>query len=88
MSEIKAYIIDRTKKVQKNKTTEILKHLKVKGHITAREAYELYGSQKVSSIIFNLRKQGYNIVTKECVGKDRYGHTCQYARYELVEDKT
>ena len=88
MGETKAYIIDRTKKVQKNKTTEILKHLQVRGYITAREAYDLYGSQKVSSIIFNLRKQGYIINTVNCVGKDRYGHTCKFARYELIEDKT
>ena len=87
MGESKAYVIDRTKKVQKNKTTEVLKHLKVMGHITQREAYELYGSQKVSSIIFNLRKLGYVIETVDCVGKDRYGHTCKYARYELIEEK-
>ena len=82
----KAFIIDRTKKVTKNKTTEVLKHLKVKGTITQREAYELYGSQKVSSIIYNLRKKGYNIVTENCIGKDRYGHLCQFARYILLED--
>ena len=77
---------EKPKKVVKNKTTEILKHLKVRGYITAKEAYELYGSQKVSSIIFNLRRQGYNIITEDCLGKDRYGHTCKYAKYELIED--
>lgn len=84
---MKAFIIDRTQKVKKDKTSEVLKHLKVNGSITAREAYELYGSQKVSSIIFNLRRRGYNIETVNCVGKDRYGHTCQYAQYKLIEEQ-
>lgn len=84
---MKAFIVDRAQKVKKDKTTEVLKHLKVRGSITAREAYELYGSQKVSSIIFNLRKRGYNIKTTNCLGKDRYGHTCKFAKYELIEEE-
>ena len=81
---MKAYIIDRTK--PKTKTTEIMKHLRLHGHITSLEAFQLYGSQKVSSIIYNLRKKGWNIKTVDCVGKDRYGHTMKYADYRLEED--
>lgn len=71
---------------KKDKTSEVLKHLKVKGSITSMEAFELYGATRLSAIIFNLRKRGYEISTKtECI-TDRYGHPCNYARYILEED--
>lgn len=83
---MKAYVIDRTQKVKKNKATEVLKHLKVNGTITSMEAFELYGATRLSAIIFNLRKKGYNIVTEENVCVDRYGHSCHFAKYHLVEE--
>lgn len=79
-----AYIKDRTAK--KTKKSEVLSHLKVKGSITSLDAFQLYGATRLSAIIFNLRKEGYNIKTTDCICKDRYGHTCNYAKYVLVED--
>ena len=81
---MKAFIKDR--RVKPTKKSEVLKHLKVKGSITSLEAIELYGATRLSAIIFNLRKEGHNIKTTDCVCKDRYGHTCNYAKYILVED--
>lgn len=72
--------------MRKDKTSEILKHLKVKGSITSMEAIELYGATRLSSIIFNLRKKGYNIQTESNACVDRYGHSCNFAKYILVED--
>lgn len=79
-----AYIKDRTAK--KDKTSEVLKHLKVKGSITSLEAIELYGATRLSAIIFNLRKKGYEIKTTDGSCIDRYGHKCRFARYTLIED--
>lgn len=81
---MQAYIKNRT--IQKDKTSEILNHLKVKGSITSIEAFELYGATRLSAIIFNLRKRGYAIKTTDQLTKDRYGHTCKYAKYVLVEE--
>lgn len=72
--------------VRKDKTSEVLKHLKVKGSITSMEAIKLYGATRLSAIIFNLRKKGYDIVTHNCETIDRYGHTCTFAKYVLKED--
>lgn len=72
--------------VRKDKTSEILKHLKVNGSITSLDAIRLYGATRLSAIIFNLRKKGYDIQTQTEVTKDRYGHSCNYARYILNED--
>ena len=69
-----------------NKTTEVLKHLKEHGSITSLEAFNLYGATRLSAIIFNLKKKGYDITTTDGSCIDRYGHNCQFAKYTLVED--
>ena len=68
-----------------NKTREILQYMRNEGGITSMEAFKLFGATRLSSIIFSLRKQGYNIDTidMECI--DRYGHTVRYAKYVLKE---
>ena len=83
---IEEAIKEENKKVKVNKTTEILKHLKVKGSITSIEAFKLYGATRLSAIIFTLRKRGYDITTHDEVCVDRYGHECNFARYVLHED--
>lgn len=79
---------EEAKKMRKDKTSEVLKHLKVKGSITSLEAFELYGATRLSAIIFNLRKKGYNIKTADGSCIDRYGHNCNFAKYTLIEDET
>ena len=64
-----------------NKTQEVLKHLQNNNEITSRQAIELFGATRLSAIIFKLRKRGYNIITKREEIIDRYGNTCQFARY-------
>lgn len=69
--------------IRKDKTSEVLNHLKEKGSITSMEAFQLYGATRLSAIIFTLRKRGFDIQTNTEVTKDRYGHNCSYARYTL-----
>ena len=86
-TQVKETTEEKTKQiVKRDKTTEVLKHLKSRGHITSMDAFNLYGATRLSAIIFNLRKKGYNIVTVDEKCKDRYGHTCNYAKYVLEED--
>lgn len=66
-----------------NKTNEVLKHLQTHGSITSMEAINLFGATRLSAIIFNLRKKGYNITSVDKTTKDRYGHTVPYAEYRL-----
>lgn len=70
----------------KGQRQAILKHLQTKGSITSMEAFQKYGATRLSAIIFDFRKMGYDIVTHIIVGKNRYGGTSQYAEYRL-EDK-
>lgn len=69
-----------------NKTQAVKKHMKKKGHITPWAAIENYGATRLSAIIFNLRKQGYDITTVMKTGTDRFGNPCRYSDYVLNEE--
>jgi hypothetical protein len=66
-----------------NKHNLVRDHLFKHGSITSWEAIDLYGATRLSSIIFNLRKKGYEIETRDIVFQDRYGNTGTYAKYIL-----
>lgn len=66
-----------------NKTKEILRHLKTYGSITSMEAISMYGATRLSAIIYNLRKRGYNIETITMPFTDRYGNYGQHGKYIL-----
>lgn len=68
------------------KHSQVLNHLKEHGSITSWDAIRDYGATRLSAIIFDLRKIGYNIETTTEVTKDRNGNTCQFARYTLKEE--
>ncbi len=70
----------------KGQRNEVVSHLNSFGAITSKEAFEMYGITRLAAIIHDLRIMGYNIETDMIVGKTRYGSTCQYARYVLVEE--
>lgn len=63
------------------KTQAVLNHLREHGSITSMEAIELFGATRLSAIIFNLRKRGYEIDALTEGGIDRFGHAMNYARY-------
>lgn len=72
-----------------DKTTqrsEVLKYMLDGNRITSMQAIEKFGATRLSDIIFKLRKRGYNIITHDRVGKNRYGGTCKYAEYELIKE--
>lgn len=68
-----------------NKTQKVLEHLKTKGSITSWDAIQLYRATRLSAIIFNLRKRGMNIRTRERAFKDVNDETSYYAEYILEE---
>jgi hypothetical protein len=71
-----------------NQRKEVLNHLQTKGSITSVEAIQNYGATRLSSIIFDLRKLGYNVITEMTDGYTRYGEHCQYATYRLKDGDT
>ena len=64
----------------------ILEYMRNHNGITSKEAFGEFGVTRLAACVFDLRKAGYNIVTQECLGKTRFGETCRYARYVLIEE--
>ena len=64
-----------------NKTEKVLEHLKEYGSITSMEAIENYSATRLSAIIYNLRKRGYDIVTEDIQFVDRYGNENTFGKY-------
>ena len=65
---------------------DILKYLQShKKGITNLDGFEKFGTTRLGGHIYFLRQKGYNIVTEEVKGKNRYGHQTKFARYRLVE---
>ena len=48
---------------KQTKQEKVLTHLQTYGNITPLEALNEYGSFRLGAIIFNLRKEGYDIKT-------------------------
>jgi hypothetical protein len=65
----------------KGQRNAILNHLQTVGHITSKEAFELYGVTRLSGIIFVLRDMGYIIHSIMIDGKTRFGDSCKFAKY-------
>lgn len=67
---------------RKNQNNRILQHLLVHGTITQSQADDLK-VRRLSARIFDLRKDGIDIVTETIYGKNEYGPT-RFAQYRLV----
>lgn len=65
----------------------IIRHLKDYGTITATEAMQEYGIQRLAARIADIRAHGIPVVSEMAAGKNRYGETTHFAVYRLVEDK-
>ena len=68
---------------RQSKMSKILHHLQAGKTITPLEALGLYGSFRLSAVIFSLKKRGYDIYTN--IKKDMNGSV--YAEYKLNRDK-
>lgn len=65
------------------KTQAVLQWLQTGSSISSMEAIQSFGATRLSAIIFNLRKKGYNIDAVTCEGTDKFGNPMRFARYYL-----
>ena len=71
-------------------TGKIRNHLERFGNITSLEAINLYGIQRLSSVIYRLRYEKEPLMEIDSVperGLDRFGQTANYVRYIYKGDK-
>lgn len=67
----------------KGSKVRILNHLNEYRTLTSMEAFQLYGITRLSARIKELREMGYDIVTLNFYGENRYGETVRYGKYWL-----
>jgi hypothetical protein len=70
--------------IRTTKTNQVKKNLIEKGKIDSWTAIELYGATRLSAIIYNLRRRGFNIDSQTISVKDRNGNICNFAVYVLI----
>lgn len=66
-----------------NKTKLILEWLQKGRWISSQVAFVQFGTTRLSSVIFKLKKKGYPIKTQMVEGVDRFGNKVRYANYYL-----
>lgn len=70
----------------KNQCSMILRYLQDYGSISQLEAANELGCYRLSSRIYDLKQQGYNIVKTMESKKNRYGKSVSFARYAIKEE--
>lgn len=70
----------------KSQTDAVKQHLLSGEAISNKTAAELYGIQRLSAIIFNLRNKGWEIDTIMCEGTTRFGNYSSYGKYILKKE--
>jgi hypothetical protein len=68
----------------KNQKTSVLHHLSECQTITSWEAIKEYGATRLGAIIFNLRKEGYNIASIPTKTTNRFGRKINIAKYKYI----
>lgn len=66
------------------KQEQVKQHLLKHGKITSLDAINKYNATRLSAIIFNLRKDNYDITTTPIKIKDCNGNNCTYGLYTLI----
>lgn len=70
----------------RGKRAKVLNYLKEGKGITSMIAFEKFGATRLSSIIFDLRKE-YDIESIKCNGVNRYNEKVNYVEYRLIGEK-
>ena len=76
--------------MKKSKHQKIKEHLQSGRSITSWEAIEEYRVTRLSAIIFNLKKDGMKIESKDYTKKNNLGQTVRYTEYkclDIIQDK-
>lgn len=69
---------------KQTQTMDVIAHLIKHGSITSLEAIKKYGVTRLSAVIFNCRKRGYEIETIRLNVKNRRGSNSPIGKYKLI----
>ena len=66
-----------------NQKKQILDYINEFGSISSYEAFSDLGIARLASRISELKKEGYDIVTEQKLGINRFGRKVRYFRYRF-----
>ena len=72
-----------TKRRNNTHYTRLLDYLKKFKNITSLDAIRDLGNTRLSATIYELRKDGYNIISEDLTVKNRWGNNTTIAKYIL-----
>ena len=67
----------------KGQQAAVLAYIIQHDSITSMEAFEHLGVTRLSAVVYNLKRKGYNIKSEPEQVKTRYGATATISRYSL-----
>ncbi len=70
---------------KKTKHQKIKEHLESGKSITSMEAIREYNATRLAAIIFNLKKGGMKIESKDYTEKNRFGDIVRFTRYKCID---
>ena len=73
-----------TKRRNNTHYTRLLDYLKNFKSITSLDAIKDLGNTRLSATIYELRKDGYNIISEDLTVKNRWGNNTTIAKYKLI----
>lgn len=65
----------------------VLQFMRDTGSITSWQAIQQFGITRLSAKIFNLRREGYEIINNMKFSKNRYGEPIHFVEYKLEGKK-
>lgn len=63
----------------------VLEYVEKFGSISSMEAFRDLGVTRLSAVIFDLKRDGYEFDTKPEHGRNRFGERTNFVRYSLKE---
>lgn len=64
----------------------VLDYIDEFGGITSLDAFKDLGITRLSAVVFDLRKLGYNICSETLTAKNRYGEEAHFAKYYIPKE--
>lgn len=69
--------------MKSSQTNRVLEYMSQGHTLTSKQAFDKWGVTRLSAIIFNLRKKGYDISMTTDNGYNRYGEAVHWGVYQL-----
>ena len=73
-----------TKRRSNTHYTRLLDYLKEFGNVTSLAAIRDLGNTRLSATIYQLRKDGHNIISEDLTVRNRWGNNTTVSLYKLI----